>query len=91
MLGQRGKEAAVDVSARRLETQAWTWGKSRATTKCSHDGLVPDKDCRTQKKRARRVIHRGWIFQRQGGAVTGAEEEMGRKILYMVGIWSPWE
>lgn len=30
------------------------------------------------------MIHRGWIFQRQGGAVTGAEEEMGRKILYMV-------
>ena len=54
---------------------------------CSGQGLLD-----TENKRARRVIHRGWLFQRQGGAVTGAEEEMGRKkILYMVGVWSPQE
>ena len=30
MLGQRGNEAAVDVSTQRLETQGWRWGKSQA-------------------------------------------------------------
>lgn len=49
MLGQRAKGPAVDVSTRRLETQAGH-GERASHYKCSHDGLVPDRTAGHRKE-----------------------------------------